>query len=78
MFLDDFRWKMKENHDVFTFSRGSTNIIAQFGAAQRGAVFVWRWQHVLDAGPYKMPDWLVTWRKREKRRKASLFLNIFP
>eukprot|EP00435_Cladocopium_sp_Y103_P055752 s2039_g18.t1 len=22
------------------------------------SVFVWRWQHVLDAGPYNLPDWL--------------------
>eukprot|EP00931_Biecheleriopsis_adriatica_P004672 TRINITY_DN106306_c0_g1_i1.p1 TRINITY_DN106306_c0_g1~~TRINITY_DN106306_c0_g1_i1.p1 ORF type:complete len:561 (-),score=107.18 TRINITY_DN106306_c0_g1_i1:93-1610(-) len=39
-------------------AEGSANIISQFGAAQRGAVFVWRWQHVLDAGPYNLPDWL--------------------
>jgi len=37
---------------------GSMNIISQFGAAQRGAVFAWRWQHVLDAGPYNLPEWL--------------------
>jgi len=23
-------------------------------------VFVWRWQHVLDAGPYNLPEWLDT------------------
>jgi len=39
-------------------AEGSMNIISQFGAAQRGAVFVWRWQHVLDAGPYNLPEWL--------------------
>jgi len=38
---------------------GSMNIISQFGAAQRGAVLAWRWQHVLDAGPYDLPAWLA-------------------
>merc|ERR1740121_915740 len=37
---------------------GSASIISQFGAAQRGAVFVWRWQYLLDQGPYKIPEWL--------------------
>ncbi|CAE8677972.1 unnamed protein product [Polarella glacialis] len=37
---------------------GSATIISQFGAAQRGAVFVWRWNHMLDQGPYNLPEWL--------------------
>mmetsp|Transcript_91730 Transcript_91730/g.268495 ORF Transcript_91730/g.268495 Transcript_91730/m.268495 type:complete len:452 (+) Transcript_91730:82-1437(+) len=38
---------------------GSATIISQFGAAQRGAVFVWRWRHLLDQGPYNLPEWLA-------------------
>lgn len=52
---------VRHNVETVTASspaEGSVNIISQFGAAQRGAVFVWRWQHVLDAGPYNLPDWL--------------------
>eukprot|EP00418_Pyrodinium_bahamense_P082744 CAMPEP_0179074654 /NCGR_PEP_ID=MMETSP0796-20121207/33195_1 /TAXON_ID=73915 /ORGANISM="Pyrodinium bahamense, Strain pbaha01" /LENGTH=434 /DNA_ID=CAMNT_0020771879 /DNA_START=62 /DNA_END=1366 /DNA_ORIENTATION=+ len=40
-------------------AEGSASIISQFGAAQRGAVFVWRWQHLLDQGPYNLPEWLA-------------------
>ncbi|CAK9071634.1 unnamed protein product [Durusdinium trenchii] len=52
---------VRHNVETVTASspaEGSMSIISQFGAAQRGAVFVWRWQHILDAGPYKLPDWL--------------------
>lgn len=50
-------------HKVETVSassshEGSASIVSQFGAAQRGAVFVWRWQHLLDRGPYSIPEWL--------------------
>eukprot|EP00427_Karlodinium_veneficum_P068043 CAMPEP_0169315598 /NCGR_PEP_ID=MMETSP1017-20121227/5724_1 /TAXON_ID=342587 /ORGANISM="Karlodinium micrum, Strain CCMP2283" /LENGTH=362 /DNA_ID=CAMNT_0009409589 /DNA_START=151 /DNA_END=1236 /DNA_ORIENTATION=- len=38
---------------------GSASIVAQFGSAQRGAVFVWRWQHLHDRGPYELPAWLT-------------------
>jgi len=37
---------------------GSATIIAQFGAAQRGAVFVWRWRFLPERGPYNLPGWL--------------------
>jgi hypothetical protein len=40
-------------------AEGSASIIAQFGAAQRGAVFVWRWEHLLGEGPYNLPEWLA-------------------
>lgn len=50
-------------HTVETVSassqvEGSSTIVAQYGAGQRGAVFVWRWQHISDRGPYELPDWL--------------------
>jgi hypothetical protein len=37
---------------------GSSTIIAQYGAAQRCAVFVWRWRFCQDRGPYNLPRWL--------------------
>eukprot|EP00927_Polykrikos_kofoidii_P061696 TRINITY_DN56531_c0_g1_i1.p1 TRINITY_DN56531_c0_g1~~TRINITY_DN56531_c0_g1_i1.p1 ORF type:complete len:416 (+),score=61.44 TRINITY_DN56531_c0_g1_i1:62-1309(+) len=37
---------------------GSSAIVAQFGSAQRGAVFVWRWHHLPERGPYCIPPWL--------------------
>jgi len=37
---------------------GSASIVSQYGAGQRGAVFVWRWNHMLDSGPYNIPEWL--------------------
>jgi len=40
-------------------AEGSSSIIAQFGAAQRGAVFVWRWHYLPDRGPYNLPAWLT-------------------
>eukprot|EP00405_Crypthecodinium_cohnii_P034535 CAMPEP_0206529258 /NCGR_PEP_ID=MMETSP0325_2-20121206/2491_1 /ASSEMBLY_ACC=CAM_ASM_000347 /TAXON_ID=2866 /ORGANISM="Crypthecodinium cohnii, Strain Seligo" /LENGTH=485 /DNA_ID=CAMNT_0054025133 /DNA_START=128 /DNA_END=1582 /DNA_ORIENTATION=- len=40
-------------------TEGSMNLVSQFGAAQRGAVFVWRWEHLRDQGPYNIPDWLT-------------------
>mmetsp|Transcript_82165 Transcript_82165/g.255131 ORF Transcript_82165/g.255131 Transcript_82165/m.255131 type:complete len:413 (+) Transcript_82165:66-1304(+) len=40
-------------------AEGSASIIAHFGAGQRGAVFVWRWHHLLDQGPYNLPEWLA-------------------
>jgi len=39
-------------------NEGSASIVAQYGSAQRGAVFVWRWAHVPDRGPYELPSWL--------------------
>lgn len=39
-------------------NEGSASIVAQYGAAQRGAVFVWRWLHAPDRGPYDVPAWL--------------------
>lgn len=39
-------------------NEGSASIVAQYGAAQRGAVFVWRWMHMPDRGPYELPSWL--------------------
>mmetsp|Transcript_135762 Transcript_135762/g.434327 ORF Transcript_135762/g.434327 Transcript_135762/m.434327 type:complete len:476 (+) Transcript_135762:770-2197(+) len=39
-------------------TEGTSTLVSQFGAAQRGAVFVWRWQHLLDQGPYNIPEWL--------------------
>jgi len=52
-------------HTVETVSasspvEGSASIVSQYGAGQRGAVFVWRWQHAPDRGPYELPDWLNT------------------
>lgn len=38
---------------------GSASVISHFGAAQRGAVFVWRWKHLLDHEPYNLPEWLA-------------------
>jgi len=38
---------------------GSASIVGQYGAGQRGAVFVWRWHHLLDQGPYNVPEWLA-------------------
>lgn len=40
-------------------AEGSASILSQFGAAQRGAVFVWRWSHMIDQGPYSIPEWLA-------------------
>lgn len=37
---------------------GSGSVLGQYGAGQRGAVFVWRWMHLLDTGPYPLPEWL--------------------
>eukprot|EP00929_Paragymnodinium_shiwhaense_P060173 TRINITY_DN30079_c0_g1_i2.p1 TRINITY_DN30079_c0_g1~~TRINITY_DN30079_c0_g1_i2.p1 ORF type:complete len:446 (+),score=81.06 TRINITY_DN30079_c0_g1_i2:117-1454(+) len=50
-------------HKVETVSassqvEGSASILSQFGAAQRGAVFVWRWHHMPEKGPYALPRWL--------------------
>jgi len=39
-------------------AEGSASIMSQFGAGQRGAVFVWRWHQLLDRGPYNLPEWL--------------------
>jgi len=39
-------------------NEGSASVVAQFGSAQRGAVFVWRWIHLPDRGPYDLPKWL--------------------
>eukprot|EP00448_Togula_jolla_P012438 CAMPEP_0170604680 /NCGR_PEP_ID=MMETSP0224-20130122/19555_1 /TAXON_ID=285029 /ORGANISM="Togula jolla, Strain CCCM 725" /LENGTH=432 /DNA_ID=CAMNT_0010929605 /DNA_START=30 /DNA_END=1325 /DNA_ORIENTATION=+ len=39
-------------------AEGSATIISHFGAAQRGAVFVWRWHHLPEKGPYQLPEWL--------------------
>mmetsp|Transcript_47379 Transcript_47379/g.112682 ORF Transcript_47379/g.112682 Transcript_47379/m.112682 type:complete len:416 (+) Transcript_47379:71-1318(+) len=39
-------------------TEGSATAVSQFGAAQRGAVYVWRWQHVPEMGPYDIPQWL--------------------
>lgn len=39
-------------------NEGSANVVAQYGAAQRGAVFVWRWIWLPDRGPYDVPPWL--------------------
>jgi hypothetical protein len=39
-------------------AEGSATIVAQYGAAQRGAVFVWRWRHLPDRGPYNLPRWM--------------------
>jgi len=39
-------------------NEGSASVVAQFGSAQRGAVFVWRWLHAPDRGPYDLPSWL--------------------
>lgn len=39
-------------------AEGSSSVVSQFGAAQRGAVFVWRWQYLTDQGPYSIPEWL--------------------
>merc|ERR1719326_526313 len=39
-------------------NEGSASIVVQFGSAQRGAVFVWRWLHAPDRGPYELPSWL--------------------
>merc|ERR1719359_58006 len=39
-------------------NEGSASIVAQFGSAQRGAVYVWRWIHAPDRGPYDVPSWL--------------------
>lgn len=38
---------------------GSATAVAHFGGAQRGAVLVWRWRHLCDAGPYDLPQWLA-------------------
>lgn len=51
-------------HSVETVSasggaEGSATVISQFGAAQRGAVFVWRWKHEPYVGPHALPDWLA-------------------
>jgi len=50
-------------HKVETISassplEGSAVLVSQYGTGQRGAVFVWRWQHMLDSGPYNVPEWL--------------------
>lgn len=37
---------------------GSASVISQFGAAQRGAVFVWRWKRLEDK-QYEVPEWLA-------------------
>lgn len=39
-------------------NEGSASIVAQYGAAQRGAVFVWRWLNLPERGPYDVPSWL--------------------
>ncbi|CAK0873141.1 unnamed protein product, partial [Prorocentrum cordatum] len=39
-------------------AEGSASAVSHFGAAQRGAVFVWRWRHLRDAGPHELPAWL--------------------
>lgn len=36
---------------------GSATVISQFGAAQRGAIFVWRWKR-MDDKQYEVPEWL--------------------
>jgi hypothetical protein len=46
-------------------AEGSASVVAHFGAGQRGAVFVWRWEHLLDEGAYNMPDWLARVLKAE-------------
>lgn len=40
-------------------AEGSASAVSHFGAAQRGAVFVWRWRHLRDAAvAYELPAWL--------------------
>lgn len=39
-------------------NEGSASVVSQYGAAQRGAVFVWRWMYLPERGPYDVPSWL--------------------
>jgi len=37
---------------------GYASVLAQVGSGQRGVVFVWRWHHLPDRGPYNIPEFL--------------------
>lgn len=48
-----------ETASASSSSEGSASVISHYGAAQRGAIFVWRWRRLPDLEAKNLPGWLV-------------------